>query len=456
MDKLELALLQPVLDTLQDGVYITDENGLTLTINRAYERITGIQRHKVVGKHMTELVKAGYISKSVSLEVIREQEPVTLVQTIHDSRKIVVSGNPMFNEQGELQYVITNVRDITELLNAKHAQEQLEQIINTRQEYSLKAPDTALDSSIILSNRSQACYELAERIAPTLVKVLIQGETGTGKTLLAQFIHQHSERSDGPFISLNCAAMPEGLIEAELFGYVAGAFTGASNRGKDGLLDIAHGGTLFLDEIGDLPLALQAKLLKVVEENRFLPLGATRFKDTNIRLITATHHDLKEAVARGRFREDLYYRLCVVPITLPPLRQRKDEIIPLLNHYLQFFAEQYQVTKQLDPEAVERLINYSWPGNVRELMNLTERLLLSATGETIGPNDLPAEVQPTLQPGEPGIAGTLKEQVAALEKRLITTALQQHRTTRAAAASLGIDQSTLVKKSQRWKTDVNQ
>jgi PAS domain S-box-containing protein len=456
MSDIEHQLLQPVLDALQDGVYITDAEGVTVTINTAYERITGIQRHKVVGKHMSELVKAGYISKSVSLEVIREKQPVTLVQTISDSRKIVVSGNPMFDDKGQLLYVVTNVRDVTELLQAKHAQEQLEQILSIREEYGVEPQTDKQTSGVITGAHTHDCYQLAKRVAATDVKILIQGETGTGKSLLAQFIHQNSNRSSGPFIALNCAAIPENLIEAELFGYTPGAFTGASTRGKEGLLDIAHGGTLFLDEIGDLPLSTQAKLLKVVEENKFLPLGGTKFKHTNIRLLTATHRNLKDAVSQGTFREDLYYRLSVMPIMLPPLRQRQDEVIPLLNHYLKHFSSQYQITKIFNPEATELLINYSWPGNIRELINLTERLLLTTNTDEITANDLPGEIKPIPMKGAPCIAGTLKEQVSALEQRLITTALVQHKTTRAAAASLGIDQSTLVKKTQRWNNRINQ
>lgn len=457
MDKLDLGALQPVLDALHDGIYITDKNGLTLTINRAYERITGIHRSKVVGKHMTELVKAGYFSKSVSLEVIREREPVTLVQTIFDNRKIVVSsGTPIVSEQGHLQYVITHVRDITEMLAPRREQEQIEQLISDRQAYRPKASESCIDTKIIRGNRSQASYELAERVAATPAKILIQGESGTGKTLLAKFIHQHSERSSHPFISINCAAMPEGLIESELFGYAAGAFTGANSRGKDGMLDIANGGTLFLDEIGDISTTLQAKLLKVVEDKRFLPLGATRFKDTDIRLITATHRDLSTLIAQGQFREDLYYRLCVVPITLQPLRQRKDEIIPLLNHYLQTFNEQYHFNKRLAPEAAQQLINYAWPGNIRELMNLSERLLLTTQNDLIQAADLPQEILlassvKATKSNPPLTSLPLKERLAELEHQLISNALKKYGSTRAAAAALGINQSTLVKKAQRWK-----
>jgi PAS domain S-box-containing protein len=445
-------LLQPVLDALPDGVYITDGDGVTVGVNDAYERITGLQRHRVLGKHMQDLVRDRYISNSVSLEVIREKQPITRVQTIKGNRKIVVSGNPMFDENGTIEYVISSVRDVTALLRAKHAEEQLEQILTIRKEYGIDVDVHTDKAGVLTGTNTRQCYRLAEKVAATDVKILIQGETGTGKTLLAQFIHDNSLRCAAPFISLNCAAMPEGLIEAELFGYTPGAFTGASSRGKEGLLEIANGGTLFLDEIGDLPLSLQAKLLKVIEENKYLPLGGTRFKNTNIRLITATHHDLKEAIADGKFREDLYYRLQIMPLDLPPLRKRQDEISPLLTHYLNHYAKRYNTKKTLHPETLELLLHYKWPGNIRELMNLAERLVLITEHSEILPNDLPESIRPLVTHCEPYSSGSLKQQVGDLERELISNALGLYGSTRAAAASLGINQSTLVKKRQNFQS----
>lgn len=443
--------LRSLLDALHDGVYITDANGITVTINKAYERITGISRAEVVGFHMADLVKAGFISKSVSLEVIRERRPITLVQTIHDSRKIVVSGTPMFDSNGTIAYVVTSVRDITELLLAKHAQEQLEQIQRLREAYQVPEITVLDNPGVITSQQTEPCFSLAARVAKSTAKVLIQGETGTGKTLLARYIHQQSDRADGPFLELNCAAFLEGLLEAELFGYTSGAFTGASPRGKQGLLDVAHGGTLFLDEIGDLPLALQVKLLKVVEENRYLPVGGTSFRQTNVRLITATHQDLHERVKKGAFREDLFYRISVVPLWLPPLRQRCDEVIPLLNYYLSYFNQLHGLSRRWNPESLELLAGYAWPGNIRELINVTERLAVTALDDEITSASLPSDLFPSASCNELALQGDLRQQVMQFEQRLIQQALAEHGTTRAAAAVLGIDQSTLVKKQQRWR-----
>ncbi|MGQ7287836.1 sigma 54-interacting transcriptional regulator [Vreelandella venusta] len=443
--------LRSLLDALHDGVYITDANGITVTINKAYERITGISRAEVVGFHMADLVKAGFISKSVSLEVIRERRPITLVQTIHDSRKIVVSGTPMFDSNGTIAYVVTSVRDITELLLAKHAQEQLEQIQRLREAYQVPEITVLDNPGVITSQQTEPCFSLAARVAKSTAKVLIQGETGTGKTLLARYIHQQSDRADSPFLELNCAAFPEGLLEAELFGYAPGAFTGASPRGKQGLLDVAHGGTLFLDEIGDLPLALQVKLLKVVEESRYLPVGGTSFRQTNVRLITATHQDLHERVKKGAFREDLFYRISVVPVWLPPLRQRCDEVIPLLNYYLSYFNQLHGLNRYWNPESLELLAGYAWPGNIRELINVTERLAVTALDDEITSASLPSDLFPSASCNELTLQGGLRQQVMQFEQRLIQQALAEHGTTRAAAAVLGIDQSTLVKKQRRWR-----
>ena len=446
--------LQRVIDAMSDGVYITDGYGVTVTVNKAYERITGLNKRSLVGKHMSEIVKAGFISRSVSLEVLKELGAVTIVQTIGNDHKIFVSGTPMFDAQGRIEYVVTTVRDITELSKAKRAEEKLEQIFKLREHYGASVENADNQASFIISRNTKACYDLAKKVATSSAKIIIQGETGTGKTLLASTIHQYSKVCDGPFIELNCAAMPESLLEAELFGYVPGAFTGALSKGKTGLLEAANNGTLFLDEIGDLPLSLQAKLLKVIAEHRFIPVGGTEFKTTNFRLISATHHDLKRLVEAKLFREDLLYRLNVVPINLPPLRERTDEVKPLLEHFIQHFNHKYELDCRWHPDLIAQLSSYDWPGNIRELINLTERLVVTTNQPLITVAQLPKElaIKKVMNSG----THTLKSQVEALEQQLITEALLEHGTTRAAAKALDIDQSTLVKKQKRWRQHNNE
>lgn len=440
-----------MIDALSDGVYITDGNGITITMNKAYERMTGLSKRRLVGLHMSEVVNAGFISRSVSLEVLKELRAITIIQTISGNHKIFVSGTPMFDDQGRIEYVVSTVRDITELLKAKQAEEQLEQLLRLRENYGTSAEGDDEQEKIIVSRNAKACYDLAKKVAATSAKMLIQGETGTGKTLLANTIHQYSKVCDGPFIELNCAAMPESLLEAELFGYMPGAFTGALVKGKIGLLEAANNGTLFLDEIGDLPLSLQAKLLKVIAENRFIPVGGTEFKITNFRLISATHYDLKKQVEEKLFREDLLYRLSVVPIYLPALRERSDEVRLLLEHYIQYFNSKYELDCHWHEDVLSQLSSYDWPGNIRELINLTERLVVTADQSLITPAHLPIEfgMNSSLKKDK----RSLKAQVEVLERKLINEAMAEHGTTRAAANALDIDQSTLVKKQKRWRVN---
>ncbi|MEM5530256.1 sigma 54-interacting transcriptional regulator [Gammaproteobacteria bacterium AS21] len=441
---------QRLIDALSDGVYITDKNGITVAINEAYEKMTGLSKHRLVGLHMSKLVEQGYISRSVSLEVLKESRVVTIIQTIGEYHKIFVSGTPMFDQQGCIEYVVTTARDITELLQAKRKEEQLEQLLKLRKFYGTSIAHEDDQENFIVSANTRACYNTAKRVATTNAKILIQGETGTGKTLLANTIHKYSKVCDGPFIELNCAAVPESLLESELFGYKPGAFTGASAKGKIGLLEAANNGTLFLDEIGDLPLSLQAKLLKVIAENRFIPVGGTEFKIINFRLISATHHDLKERVNAGLFREDLFYRMNVVPIELPPLRERRDEIAPLLEYYIEHFNALYEQGCHWHKDVITQLSHYQWPGNIRELINLTERLVVTAEQPLLNLAQLPVEF--CSDKTSVCAKGSLKDQVEALEQRLISEAIGEYGTTRSAAKALGIDQSTLVKKQKRWRT----
>ena len=283
------------------------------------------------------------------------------------------------------------------------------------------------------------------------MKVLLQGETGVGKTLVAQFIHNASGRAKEPFLALNCGALPENLIEAELFGYAPGAFTGAGPKGKRGLLELANHGTLFLDEIGDLPLPVQVKLLKVIEENRFIPVGGLELKEVDVRIISATHHDLKQLVAEGRFRADLYYRLNVVPISIAALRERSEEIPPLLEYYLASCNARYQRQVQLSLEALDLLCEYSWPGNIRELINIIERLVVTSRTEVIEALDLPEEIL-NLDPQQVDDSRLpLRKVLENAERTAIRAALQLHKTTRQAAKALGVSQATVVQKMKRWE-----
>lgn len=438
--------IRSIINAIQDGIYITDADAITIAVNSAYERITGLNRNILIGRFMGDLVELGYLSNSASLEVLKRNEVVTLVQTINGSQNILVTGSPVFDEKNQLICVVTSVRDITELLRAKHAQEQLENLFRSQSQYKVSSSSQAL----IVSRETQQIFDLVTNVAKFNSKVLLRGETGTGKSKLASYLHSISPRAEHAFLELNCSGMPDNLLEMELFGYVPGAFTGASAKGKKGLLEIAHQGTLFLDEIGDLPLNMQVKLLKVIEDNRFLPVGGTEFKEVDIRIISATHRDLDEMVVQGEFREDLYYRINVIDIVLPPLRERRTEILPLIEQYQRNFNEKYQLEKSLSPEVIESLAQYDWPGNIRQLINVVERLMVSTPQSEINLKDLPEYLRTHSVESNHGL--NLKDRVLAFEKDLIISALNIHGSTRATAEALGVEQSTLVKKIARFKS----
>lgn len=291
-----------------------------------------------------------------------------------------------------------------------------------------------------------AALELAATVAPTDVTVLLQGETGTGKEVVARFIHHRSHRAQGPFVAVNSAAIPETLLEAELFGYERGAFTGAT-RSRAGRFEEASGGTLFLDEVGEMSLSVQAKLLRVLQDQKLERLGSNRTLSVDVRIVAATQKDLAKEVAKGAFRQDLYYRLKVVPITLPPLRERREDIPLLAAHFARTFARKYNRAFELSPELLACLAELSWPGNVRELLHLLERLAVTCPAPVVRPEHLPREYRSSAAANPQSAGGTLAQQVRDFERQVIRQALAEAGANRSRAAeSLGISRKTLWKK----------
>jgi len=449
------ASFEELLNALHDGVYITDGQGKTLKVNQAYERLTGLSGAELLGRQMQELVKSGLISQSASLRVLQDGKPTSVMQSLSQGKKLLVSATPILAADQSIRYVVSTVRDMTELLRMKRERDelqQLKQLRNSTARLHAGQRDNLLQSPLMADQEvSGRVFALARQVADCDVKVLLQGETGVGKTLVAQYIHNASGRAREPFLALNCGALPENLIEAELFGYAPGAFTGAGSKGKRGLLELAHNGTLFLDEIGDLPLAVQVKLLKVIEENRFIPVGGLELKEVDVRIISATHHDLKQRVAEGKFRADLYYRLNVVPIMIPALRERSEEVGPLLEYYLQHFNQRYQRQAQWSLEALDLLGEYAWPGNIRELINVVERLVVTCSNPVIEALDLPEEIIDRQARNTDDSRLPLRKVLENAERQAIRSALQLHKTTRLAAKALGVSQATVVQKMKRWE-----
>ncbi|MGE5587490.1 MAG: sigma 54-interacting transcriptional regulator [Clostridia bacterium] len=317
-----------------------------------------------------------------------------------------------------------------------------------------EGPELAPPAVIAYSVEMGRVLQLAAKVAPVNTTVLLLGESGVGKEVVARFIHSTGPRRRGPFVNINCGAIPATLLESELFGYESGAFTGARREGKPGMVEAASGGTLFLDEISELPPDLQVKLLQLIQERKLVRVGGVKPLGVDIRIIAATNRDLAAMVGRGEFRADLFYRLNVVPITIPPLRERPDDVIPLIYHFLNRYNEAHGYEKTINEQAREILTRYSWPGNVRELENLIERLVVTVEGDEIGAADLPQHVfeEGGARPPRVVVGGImpLRQATEEVERQIIERALSEERSTYSMAKLLGVNQSTVVRKIKKY------
>lgn len=340
---------QAIFESSYDGITITDKHGTILRINPAGERVEGLSSKDVVGKYVQELVDLGIYSESATIKALEKRVPVTILQKVPSGKEIIATGTPIF-EDGEIIRVITNSRDITELNNLKRELSQAHQLAEKYQSELefLRLEQMKTEDVVVHSPEMKKIVTLATRVAPVDSTVLIQGESGVGKGVFSKLIHNNSRRKNGPFIKIDCGSIPESLLESELFGYEKGAFTGASKEGKIGLIELANGGTLFLDEIGEVPLNLQVKLLRVLQDREIVRVGGNSAIPVDIRIIAATNRELETMVKEKSFREDLYYRLNVVPIFIPPLRERKGDIQPLVVNSLDKFNRKYKFEKKLN------------------------------------------------------------------------------------------------------------
>lgn len=323
--------------------------------------------------------------------------------------------------------------------------------------YQKKLSSFGSQNYIATSDSMIRIFTKAKQVAAYPTSILLLGDTGVGKEVIASFIHHNSDRADKPFIKINCSAIPDALMESELFGYESGAFTGARDKGKAGLFELANHGTILLDEIGDMPLALQAKLLRVIQENEVRRVGGSKAIPLDVRIISATSRDLEDMMEQGAFLDALFYRLNVVEIQIPALQDRREDILPLAEYYLQFFCEKYKLTHTLSPAARECFLQYKWPGNVRELRNTMENLAVSAHNREIDTDDLPARMaagkheKPQQDIAAIPHGGNMKDAVEALQREMIIEAVHTSGSLRKAAAALEMDPATLhrlVKKLQ--------
>nr|WP_239585975.1 sigma 54-interacting transcriptional regulator [Bacillus mesophilus] len=447
--------LDAIIESSYDGIYITDKFGNTLKTNSAIERITGIPKHYYLGKNISHLMKRGILEESVTLKVIEQKKTVSVVQKNFNQKETLMTGNPIFNEEGEIEKVVTNIRDLSDLNQVNKELVKVQQLNEQYKEELIRLKTfTGPDQDVILkSDKMIEIYNMVGRLANFDTTILILGDTGVGKDVLARHIYRISDRfNEGQLIKINCGAIPKELLESELFGYDGGAFSGANKTGKAGMFELAHKGMLFLDEVGELPLDLQVKLLRAIQEKEIMRVGGTKSKKIDVRLIAATNRDLKEMVKNGLFREDLYYRLNVVPVSVPSLKDRQDDILPLVHYFLEVYNKKYNVSKLLDKELHNFFYYYSWPGNVRELSNLLERMILTIPHDHLTVADLPLEYKredeiTTFADEEK----SLKETVELAEKTALQKAMLKYRTTYEIAKQLKTSQASVVRKLQKYK-----
>lgn len=448
--------LNNVMEASFDSLFVTDARGKILRVNDAYTRLTGIPADEILGRTMYELVEEGYYDRSATVEVIKTGKSVTFTQNIKTGKTLLVTGNPIYNKRGELIQVLTNGRDITELNRLKQEVEHANELTLHYQRELQKIQMETEKDFVIGSEVMKEIMSLVMHMGKVDSTVLVQGESGVGKEIIARELHNNSYRKDKPYIRINCAAIPETLLESELFGYEAGAFTGAKKEGKMGIFEIASGGTLFLDEIGDISYSLQVKLLRVLQEGEIIRVGGVKAIPVDVRIITSTNRDLWKMVQNNTFREDLYYRLNVVPIYIPPLRERKEEIPMLVAYFEKLFNNQYGLNKRINPLFLDKLMEYDWPGNIRELRNIVERAIVTSPDDDIKDcvffrsnikNTKVKQVEEEVEITD------LKAAVEKFEKKILSKAIKKHKSSRKVASALGVSQTTIIRKATRYGLD---
>ena len=453
---------EDVFDNMPDALYVLDDKGNMIYVNYAMIKKFDIPRDELLRYNVFDMYDDGLIDYVISKNVYEQKKEVVMCQKIFNSHgkelMQMVSQMPILNDKGDIQYIIGVMRDMEELIGYYY------DALNKYQTVKDIGSKRSDDNKLLVYNSPQMSdlIRILNNVAPTDANILVQGESGTGKEVLAEYIHQMSERRDKEMVRINCAAFPETLLESELFGYEKGSFTGALGSGKKGLIETADGSTLFLDEINSLPLALQGKILRTIETKMVQRIGSDRPKKIDFRLIAATNEDLSECIKKKTFRADLYYRLNVIPAIIPPLRDRPSDIEPLIEYFLNKYCKKYGKEKTFGPEAMNVLKNYSWPGNVRELKNVVERIVLVSASsvyciKSIPPQMLNGQLLSPSSSGNGGNSGcqfdirmSLEENLNAFEKQIIESVVQQYGSGKSAAEVLRVNQSTISRKMAKY------
>ncbi|WP_286884678.1 sigma-54 interaction domain-containing protein [Aneurinibacillus sp. UBA3580] len=450
--KEEKDMLQTIIDHAYEGVLIVDPKGYILMANEIYADFLGKKLSEIIGKHVTEVIE------NTRMHIVGQtgKPEIAQMQKIN-GREMIASRIPVFN-QGKVAAVVGTVmfQQVDDLFALSTKMENLRKELNYYKDELDKRLQAKYSFDTILgsSEELEKVKRLGQRVAKSDTTILLKGESGTGKELFAHAIHRESYRGAGPLIKVNCAAIPDALLESELFGYKEGAFTGAKKSGKKGKFSLANGGTIFLDEISEMPLMMQVKLLRVLQEKEIEPIGADKPESVDVRIIAATNKDLLSLVEQGKFRHDLYYRLNVVMLDIPSLRERKSDIPLLIEHFLEKLEKETGIPVEgIEREAVDVLLAYSWPGNIRELRNVLERTLYVKNGPVITKQDLPAVIgsEVTVRENDNG-AGTLKQAVEQAEASAIRRAIRECDGNKLRAAErLGISKSSLYAKIFKYQ-----
>jgi len=454
--QMTMKYLQAIFNQSADGLMICDAEGRILKLNKAAEILNGVKASEVLGKDVRTLVKERQIDRSATQEVLETKRQVSVIQTTPRSEyTLLVTGTPVFDDKHNISFVVVNERDISLIKSMRKelelARQESEKIKDELTELTLL--ELKENNIVAQSDSMKQTLRLALKLsAINASNILIQGESGTGKGLLAKFIHKHSAGSKKPFIQINCAALPENLLEAELFGYTKGAFTGASEKGKLGLFELACGGTIFLDEIGEMSLGVQAKLLKCLDDHEIMPIGGIAPKKIDCSIIAATNKDLEAQTVQKKFRLDLLHRLNTFTLSIPPLRNRPEDILELIRITLKKYNKLYNRRARIGYKAFDRLQTYEFPGNVRELINIIKQAIVMCDRRSLDDYLVKAlsKAKPFRTKAQPmNEDSSLADKIWAVENEMLMQAAMKCRTTREAARFLGISQPSVVRKFKK-------
>ena len=465
MDLIEKYLMKDInvlLNCIDEAILIVDRDANILKYNEAFSRLLELMGRSVIGMNLRDIVARGLLRESAALKSLEVKKKIDMNVTYESGQTATWTYIPVLDERGELVLTVGIGRNITKLVTLEKKLKISETIISQYEGRNLKMVGDSGKVNLIYSSAvMQQVIRVAWKAAATSSPVLIWGETGVGKEIVANTIHQVSNRSDKPFVAINCASIPDELLEAELFGYEEGSFTGAKKSGKKGILEDAHEGTLFLDEIGELPLKMQSKLLRFLQEGKFTRIGANKSQTVDVHILSATNLTAEQLLNSTHFRQDLFYRIAVIPIFIPPIRERKEDIPPLIRHFMKAFSIKYDSDIKIPPRLMNRLYAYEWPGNVRELKNVIERIAIMYASQELNEEDMDLILSiksgqgegvknlPANEPAATALPSSLPKAMEQFEEIWIRQAYQKTGSIVGAAKELGINPSTIHRKLKK-------